>query len=102
MRTFYHATNAENLDNILNNGIEARNIERLVYMTETEQDALKFMAFRFYPEVAVFKIKVPKKFEHNVIETFDHSYGFFKCRAFGYKGNIPLEMISSYQLYGRN
>ena len=102
MKTFYHATSIENLPGILESGIEARNLEKTVYMAETPQEALRFVALRFYPETVVIKIKVPKKYEHKVVETFDHSYNFFKCRAFGYQGNIPLSMIASYEVYGRN
>ena len=102
MKVFYHATSIENLNSILENGIEARNIEKLVYMTENPQDALKFVALRFYPEIVVIKIKIPKRYEHKIVETFDHNHNFFKCRAFGYKGDIPLSMLSSYEIYGRN
>lgn len=102
MKTFYHATSMENLNGILESGIEARNIEKLVYLAETPQDALKFVALRFYSEILVVEVKIPKKYEHKIIETFDHSYSFFKCRAFGYQGNIPLSMINKYEVYGRN
>lgn len=102
MKILYHATSMENLGSILENGIEARNIEKLVYLAETPQDALKFIALRFYPEMLVIKVKIPKKYEHKIIETFDHSYNFFKCRAFGYQGNIPCYMLDSYEVYTRN
>lgn len=33
-----------------------------------------------------------------VEETFDHSLQFFKCKAFGYKGDIkPCEMINFFR-----
>lgn len=102
MKILYHATSMENLGSILENGIEARNIEKLVYLAETPQDALKFIALRFYPEMLVIKVKIPKKYEHKIIETFDHSYNFFKCRAFGYQGSIPCYMLDSYEVYTRN
>lgn len=102
MKTFYHATNIENLASIMSTGLETRNIEKLVYLAETPQDALKFIALRSYPEMLVVKVKIPKKYEHKIIETFDHNYIFFKCRAFGYQGNIPPNMIVGYMKYVRN
>ena len=69
MKVLYHATNMKNLGSILENGIEARNIEKLVYLAETPQDALKFIALRFYPEMLVIKVKIPKKYEHKIIAT---------------------------------
>ena len=102
MKTFYHATNIENLGSILEYGLKAQNMERLVYLPETPEDALRFVALRFYPEMLVVKVKIPKKFEHNIIETFDHNYNFFKCRAFGYQGDIPVTMLSDYMKYSRN
>lgn len=101
MKTYYHATDVNNLASILNTGLEARNPENIVYMTEKPDDALKFVALRFYPEILVVKIKIPKKLEHKVIETFDHNPNFFKCRAFGYQGDIPTSMIEPYYItYG--
>ena len=42
MKTYYHATPFKNLIEILDKGIECRNIEGIVYMCETAQDCLKF------------------------------------------------------------
>ena len=43
-----------------------------------------------------------KKDEEKLIETFDHNYNIFKCRAFGYMGNIKPENIEAYKKYQFN
>ena len=98
MKKYYHATDYNNLGNILVNGIHP-GPDGLVYMCETETDALKFLYVRGYRELLVCEIKILKKDEINVMETFDHSFNFFKCRAFGYKGHIDTSKITNYVKY---
>jgi len=95
MKYFYHATSYDNLMPILKDGILARNAERLVYMAETAEDAAKFLWIRGVPKILCVKVKIPKSMEHNIMETFDHSYNFFKCRSFGYSGDITTDMLCS-------
>lgn len=96
MKTYYHATPFKNLIEILDKGIECRNIEGIVYMCETAQDYLKFAYMRGNTDVLVLKVKVNEK---DVIETFDHSQQFFKCRCFGSKRPIKQHNIVEYVRY---
>ena len=96
MKTYYHATPFKNLIEILDKGIECRNIEGIVYMCETAQDCLKFAYMRGNTDVLVLKVKVNEK---DVIETFDHSQAFFKCRYFGSKMPIKQHNIVEYVRY---
>lgn len=90
-KIYYHATPYENLGSIVCNGIKANNIEGLVYLCEKEEDAIKFLAIRGIRNFCTFKVIIKKpKF---LIETFDHNYMFFKCRCFGYQGDIPADWI---------
>lgn len=96
MKTYYHATPFKNLIEILDKGIECRNIEGIVYMCETAQDCLKFAYMRGNTDVLVLKVRVPDK---DVIETFDHSEAFFKCRCFASTKPIKLHNIVEYVRY---
>lgn len=98
MKTFYHATSKENMDNILCNGLKAGN-QGCVFMTEKEEESVRFLALRLIPEIVTFKIKVYKNNYDKVQETFDHSQSFFGCRAFGYFGDIPAENIEASRIY---
>lgn len=96
-KIYYHASQYENLGSILVNGIKASDIDGVVYMTEKEEDAVKFLAIRGYKRIITFKIKM--KQPENVIETFDHNPVFFKCRCFGYCGDIPASWIEPSKKY---
>ena len=96
MRTYYHATDYGNLISILDNGLKASKLDGLVYLAETEEDALRFVVLRGYKKVVTFKVKIYKRDEDKIIETFDHSQRFFKCKSFGYMGDIsPNNIIPS-------
>lgn len=96
MKTFYHATPFSNLIEILDKGIECRNIERIVYLCEKPEDCLKFARIHGNTDVLVLKVRVPDK---DVIETFDHSEAFFKCRCFASTKPIKLHNIVEYVRY---
>lgn len=98
MKTYYHATAIENLSSILENGLKAGN-QGCVFMTENEEEAVRFLAIRLVPEIVTFKIKVYKKDYDKVQETFDHSQQFFQCKAFGYFGDISAENITASRKY---
>lgn len=87
MYKFYHATPYCNLHSILTNGINTGS-DNLVYMCEQPYDAVKFLAIRGYKDILVIEVKVPKKLENTIIETFDHAENLFKCRAFASTINI--------------
>ena len=92
-KKFYHATPLRNLNSILSSGEIRKGCDGLVYLAESEQDALKFIAIRCFDEIVVLEIEVPD--EQQVIETFDHSYSFFQCRAFAYPENISTNCIKA-------
>ncbi len=98
MRYMWHATPFENLISIMENGIEP-GPDGLVYMCEQQQDAAKFVRIRGCRHILVVKIKILKKDEDKVHETYDHSESFFKCKAFGYKGHIDTSKIVDYRQY---
>ena len=50
-------------------------------------------------EIAVIKIKRSSLDKRKIIETFDHSYEFFKCKAYGYTEVIPSNLIHGIEIY---
>jgi len=88
----YHGTAERNLISILEEGIKP-GPEGCVFLAETQFDALKFLALRCFDEdIIVFEVEVS---EEKVEETFDHSYSFFKCKAYGYFGKIEPSMLTT-------
>lgn len=98
MKIYYHATTIDNLISILENDLKAGN-QGCVFMTEKEEEAVRFLILRASNDIVTFKIKVYKKDYDKVQETFDHSQSFFKCRAFGYFGDIPVSNIEPSKKY---
>ena len=98
MRYMYHATPFNNLENIMDNGINT-GADGLVYLCEKPEDSVKFLAIRGYRDILVDKVKIPKKLENTIIETFDHSNKFFQCRAFAQTISIPVTRIAGYIRY---
>lgn len=98
MKTYYHATSVNNQNSILANGLKV-GIDGIVYMTEDEKDAFKFAAAHGVPLIVIFKIGIPNTYKNRIIETFDHNYDFFKCRAWGYTEDIPAEWIKVESYY---
>lgn len=92
---FYHATSMDNLSSIMENGLKPGS-DGLVYLTKDPKEALRFLAIRGAKEALVVKVSLS---EERVMETFDHSYAFFKCRCFGYEGVIPVSKIKNYLKY---
>lgn len=95
MRKLYHATPMENLDKILDSGIK-RGPDGLIYLCEKPEDSAKFIAIRGYRNILVVEVKIPKRLENTIIETFDHSERFFQCRAFASTVDIPIERCQNY------
>lgn len=96
MKRYYHATPFENFESIARKGIRKSKLEGLVYLTEKPEEAARFLAIRFCREILVCEVEVD---ENLVEETFDHSEAFFKCKAYGYKGNIKPKMIKDFFKY---
>ena len=94
LKTYYHATPFENVDSIMCKGILC-GVDGVVYLTENKEDAARFLIVRGCKDILTVEVVIDDK---NVEETFDHSYQFFKCRAFGYGDNIkPSEIFNLYR-----
>ena len=62
------------------------------------EDAAKFLLVRGIKNLAIFEVNIRKN-SKSLAESFDHSFTFFKCRAFIYTKDIPLENITNYAVY---
>ena len=91
----YHATPYSNLISIVSEGIKLSS-DGVVYACEKPEECLRFAYVHGCYDVLVIKFKVDKR---KVVETFDHSYEFFKCRCFGSKIPVTLDMIEDYYRY---
>lgn len=98
MARYYHATDSRNLESILASGLQTDPLG-YVYLASTEEDALRFMAFRLViEEIAVFEVAVD---DLNIEESFDHDERLFGCRAWVHEGAIPRHSILNYTIYRR-
>lgn len=94
-KEYYHATATKNLKSILKEGLKT-GCDGLVYLSENERDALKFVGLRGANNITIIKVSLSEK---EVFETFDHSFSFFKCKSFGCLKNIPVEDFKSITNY---
>lgn len=95
-KIYYHATDFENLVSILDTGIEVRNAEGVVYLCEKVEECLRFAKVHGVRDALVCKVMLN---EDEVFETFDHSFEFFQCRAFGICRRILTSEIKEYYRY---
>lgn len=89
-RVYYHATPYDNLMDVLLHGIKP-SMDGLVYMCEKEDEAVRFLVMRGVPKVVTFKVRIKPGDE--VIETFDHSFEFFRCRSYGFVGAVNADQV---------
>lgn len=94
-KIYYHATRASNLPSILEEGFIHTGCDGIVYLTESVEDALKFVALRVMDE-DIYILGIKGLDESKVEETFDHSYAFFQCRSYGYPEDIPVSMLHQF------
>lgn len=92
-KKFYHATSFENLCSIMDDGIKP-GCDGIVYLCEKEIDAVKFPYTRLIRNILVCEVEIE---EDKVEETFDHSYLFYKCKAYGYPDVITPDEITGYR-----
>lgn len=88
-RTYYHATSAENLESILDQGIR-KGCDNVVYLCEKSEEAARFPAIRGINPIIVFGVNVE---ESMVEESFDHNERFFGCKAYTYPDDIDRDDI---------
>ena len=100
MKNFYHATTQSNFEKIQESGEIKVGFDSIVYLAESPEDAYKFIGLRVWDEPIVI-LEITGLDPDKVIETFDHSYAFFKCRSFGYLENIPTDNIASARIITR-
>lgn len=89
MKKFYHATPYTNLGSILCDGLK-RGTDKVVYLAETREAALKFICVRCFDPILVIEVDLD---ESKVKESFDHSYNFFKERTFTYPDDIQVDQL---------
>lgn len=90
MKTYYHATQIENLESIISNGLKRNKIEKVVFLCERPEDAAKFLRVRGFTHFVIIPVKVHEKF---ITESFDHSEAFFKCRCWMYSKDVQPRYI---------
>lgn len=97
----YHATSMTNLVSILDNGL-TKGVDGIVYLADSPENALKFVAIRGVPEILVIRVKKAELKQEQIIKTFDHSERFFQCRSWGYAGNISADLLDNFTKYENN
>ena len=95
LKKFYHATKFENLVSILEKGIH-RGADGVVYLADSPKAALKFVCLRGWDPILVAEVELNKA---EVEESFDHSFAFFKERAWAYPKDIPASAVKDLQKY---
>ena len=79
----------KNLISIMENGIKPSS-DGIVYLTQLPDEAVMFLVFRGLSEIVVIAVKLDT---NSVGEVFDHNPSFFRCRAYGYRGQISSDKI---------
>ena len=97
-KSYYHATPYENLLSIRDNGIKC-GYDNLVYLADDPKSAASFLAIRLCKDILVVEVRLP---QNQVVESFDHSEAFFKCKAFTFNKDIPTTRIKDYFRYNLN
>ena len=87
LKSYYHATPFENLHSIFTKGI-LKGIDGVVYLTEKPDEAARFLAIRGYKKILVIEVVIE---DDLVEESFDYSEAFFKCKAYYYPQDIPID-----------
>lgn len=102
IKYFYHATFKDNLSSIMINGIKKDNVYGGVFLADSSQNAAKFLMFRVHnlSDIIVFKMDASKLNKTKLEESYDHSYEFFKCRAYIYFDNIKPNAIDMNNIMG--
>lgn len=86
LKSYYHATPFENLGSIISEGIHT-GYDGVVYLTEKPYEAARFVAIRGCKKILVIEVIVE---ENMVKESFDHNEQLFRCKAYTYPKDIPM------------
>lgn len=101
---YYHATKEKNLGSILSQGLKP-GFDGLVYMADTEQNAVQFISLRVYgtdENIIVIQINTEELDKSLFDEGYDHSPEFFKGDVKTYAGIIPSESFEGITTYTKN
>ena len=92
IKKYYHATTANKLASITSEGIKP--MIDFVYLCETTIDCTKFLQVRMIPleDLRILEVEIDDSW---VEESFDHSYGFFKCKAYLTQHTIEPDKITA-------
>lgn len=96
MSRYFHATDFQNLCSIMEQGLKL-SYDGVVYLCEKAEDALKFAVIHCIPKILVIEVDVD---DSNIVETFDHSEVFFKCKCYGSTKPIPVKNFVNMKVYG--
>lgn len=103
MSKYYHATKRNAFKSILQDEVIKRGFDGIVYLAETYDEAVRFIALRaFGQDIVVLEIEFDDEASKKIEETFDHNPNFFRCKAFGYPEDIPADWICGCRIYGSN
>jgi hypothetical protein len=90
----YHATDKKNEGSIIKSGLLPPN-GFVIYFSESEEEAVKFVSLRAFTDMQVIVIRVNKnKLDKKYLaESFDHSPYYFKAKVFTYEKPLKIPMI---------
>ena len=101
----YHGTPKKNVFSIMKEGLK-EGIDGGVYLCETIEDALQFMALKRYQTGETIFAVIPVYLDENdkVYAAEDHNSRIIKVKAYYHDGSIPAEKVeqdlSNIPLYG--
>lgn len=92
IKKFYHATTADRLASITFEGVKP--MIDFVYLCDTAVDCIKFLQVRMIPleDIRILEVEIDDSL---VEESFDHSYEFFKCKAYLTQHTIEPDKITA-------
>ena len=93
----YHATTRQAYESIMKDGFIRKGIDGRVYLCKNPEEACRFLTVRCIPEMVVLEITLP---EDATQESFDHNKTFFKCDAYYYEDDIPVDEIVNVSIWG--
>jgi len=95
-QVLYHSTHEDNLDSIIEHGLEPRGMDGLTYFADSFAGAVMFAYFHGVPleNVLVLMVHVDSLDKTRITEGRDHNPNFFKgVDVFAYPNIIPIRGI---------
>jgi hypothetical protein len=91
----FHASRLQYKDSILEKGLIAHKIYGDIYLCDTAEDCLKFVA----KPCVVFEVDTKKLLPKRWRISLDHNKNFYDCEAYCYFGDIPVDAITKTEVY---